>query len=304
MIRRFTDSDVGPAAEMLAERHARHLEAEPLLPAKVDFRTQIEGEWGVEGSSGVISEHGYLFARPLPYGQGDLTWMVAGIGGHAVSGDPEHARDLYAAAAAAWAEAGHERHGVFLPSYDGALIDAWFRLSFGASGVLAMRETVPEPPAACAVTIRAGSPDDLELAARLDMAMSTSMKPSPSFSSLGSSTHEQLVEEWRDTWEEEEFVHFVAELDGRAVGHILLYKRPHDLRVPTDSIDLAAASTFPEARGSGAGLALTEHVLHWAHEHGYPTMTTDWRMTNLLASRFWPKRGFRRTFLRLYRALP
>jgi GNAT superfamily N-acetyltransferase len=99
-------------------------------------------------------------------------------------------------------------------------------------------------------------------------------------------------------------VHFVAELDGRAVGHILLYKRPHDLRVPKDSIDLAAASTFPEARGSGAGLALTEHVLHWAHEHGYPTMTTDWRMTNLLASRFWPKRGFRRTFIRLYRALP
>ena len=26
---------------------------------------------------------------------------------------------------------------------------------------------------------------------------------------------------------------------------------------------------------------------------GYPTMITDWRMTNLLASRFWPKRGFR-----------
>ena len=92
--------------------------------------------------------------------------------------------------------------------------------------------------------------------------------------------------------------------ESRVVGHILLYKRPHDLRVPADSIDLAAASTFPEAHGSGAGLALTEHVLHWAHEHGYPTMTTDWRMTNLLASRFWPKRGFRRTFLRLYRALP
>lgn len=304
MIRRFTDGDLDRAAEMLAERHARHREAEPLLPANVDFRAQIESEWSVEGASGVISEHAYLFARPLSYGDGDLTWMVAGIGGHAVSGDPEHARDLYAAAAAAWAESGHERHGVFLPSHDSALVDAWFRLSFGASGVLAMRETVPEAPAAPVVAIRAGSPEDLELAARLDMAMSTSMVPSPSFSTLGSSTREQLVEEWSGTWEEEQFVHFVAELDGRAVAHILLYNRPHDLRVPKDSIDLAAASTFPEARGSGAGRTLTEHVLHWAHEHGYPTMTTDWRMTNLLASRFWPKRGFRRTFLRLYRALP
>jgi hypothetical protein len=33
-------------------------------------------------------------------------------------------------------------------------------------------------------------------------------------------------------------------------------------------------------------------------------MVTDWRMTNMLASRFWPKRGFRVTFLRLYRSIP
>jgi len=196
------------------------------------------------------------------------------------------------------------RHAVFVPAQYGQLVDAWFRLSFGASGVLAMRETAPEPPAAPAVDIRAGSPEDLDVAARLDMAMSTSMQPSPSFSTLGSSTHEQLVEEWSDTWDEEQFVHFVAERDGSVIAHILLYKRPHDLRVPKDSIDLAAASTFPEARGSGVGLALTEHVLHWAHEHGYPSMTTDWRMTNLLASRFWPRRGFRPTFIRVQRSIP
>jgi hypothetical protein len=27
-------------------------------------------------------------------------------------------------------------------------------------------------------------------------------------------------------------------------------------------------------------------------------------VTNLLASRFWPKRGFRTAFLRLYRSIP
>jgi len=32
-------------------------------------------------------------------------------------------------------------------------------------------------------------------------------------------------------------------------------------------------------------------------------MVTDWRETNLLASRFWPRRGFRKTFLRLHRAI-
>jgi ribosomal protein S18 acetylase RimI-like enzyme len=303
MIRRFTDSDVGTAAEMLAERHARHLEAEPLLPAGVDFLAQVESEWGAEGANGVISGHGYLFARPLDSMGGEQTWMVAGIGGHAVAGDREHARDLYAAAAAAWHDAGHQRHAVFVPSHDRALVDAWFRLSFGASAVLATRETDPEPPAENGFELRRGTPDDLDVAARLAAEMTTSMVPSPSFSQP-SWAHERHVEDWRGTWDDEQFVHFVAVGDGSVVAHMLLYKRPHDLRVPVDSIDLAGASTFPQARGSGAGRALTEFALHWGFEHGYRSMTTDWRMTNLLASRFWPKRGFRTTFLRLYRALP
>jgi hypothetical protein len=33
-------------------------------------------------------------------------------------------------------------------------------------------------------------------------------------------------------------------------------------------------------------------------------MIADWRMTNLEASRFWPRRGFRETFLRVYRSIP
>jgi GNAT superfamily N-acetyltransferase len=96
----------------------------------------------------------------------------------------------------------------------------------------------------------------------------------------------------------------MAERDGAIVGHLLLFRRPPDLRVPRDAIDLGGASTFPEARGTGVGRALTAHAIRWAHEHGYPTITTDWRMTNLWASRFWPKRGFRPTFLRLYRSIP
>src|SRR5262249_43546320 len=133
MIRRFTDGEGEAAAELLAERHARHREAEPLLPADVDFRAQIESEWAVDGAGGVISSDGYLFARPQPYGRGDLTWMLTGIGGHAVSGDAEQARDLYTKAAAVWTDAGHLRHGVFVPSHDGALVDASLRVSLRAA---------------------------------------------------------------------------------------------------------------------------------------------------------------------------
>ena len=73
---------------------------------------------------------------------------------------------------------------------------------------------------------------------------------------------------------------------------------------PERAAFLGFAATLPEARGSGAGLALTNAGLAWAREHGYPVTVVDWRETNLLASRFWPARGFRRTFLRLYRSIP
>ena len=299
----FTEEHLDAAAELLAERHTRHRAAEPLLPS-VDFRAQIESEWRTEGASGVFASHGgeavgYLFGRPQAFG-----WFTVGIGGHALRGDAEQARDLYAAAAATWVDAGHTVHAVYLPVSEAELVDAWFRLSFGASAALAMRETAREQPFDAGVTIRPGTPDDLDTAARLDRELTESMVPSPSFSSVRVQSDEAYLEDWRGAWDDPENVHFVAERDGTVVGHILLWKRPADLRVPADSIDLANAATFPDRRGAGVGRALTAHVLAWAHEHGHPTMVTDWRMTNLLASRFWPRRGFRVTFLRLYRSIP
>ena len=307
-IRPFSGEHLDDAARLLAARHERHRRAEPLLPEVTDFGAEIEREWRTEGASGVFATvgdepAGYVIASPRAYGHSG-TWMLVGIAGHAVQGDAELVRDLYAAAATAWTENGHMRHGVFVPASEQALVDAWFRLTFGASGALAIRETTPEEPFEASVEIRRSTPDDLAAAARLGQAMTESMVFSPSFSTSAVPSTEAAEEEWRDTWDDDRFVHFVAERDGQVVGHTLLYRRSPDLRVPTNSIDLAAASTEPEARGSGVGRAMTAHVLTWAHDSGIPVMVIDWRMTNLFASRFWPRRGFRTTFLRLYRHLP
>jgi GNAT superfamily N-acetyltransferase len=230
--------------------------------------------------------------------------MRAGIAGQAIEGDREAMRDLYAAAAEHWVADGHTKHAAFVPSDDAELVDAWFRLSFGASAVLALRETAPEEPFHADLEIRQGGETDFDDAARLELAMGEAMQPSPSFSDLALQTREELAAEWHEEGLADKYELFVAEREGRIVGHILLYRRPPDLRVPKGSIDLAQASTEPEARGTGVGRALTAHVIRWAYENGIPVMTTDWRMTNLWASRFWPKRGFRPIFLRVYRSIP
>ena len=251
----FADEHLEDAARLLAARHARHREAEPLLPELDDPPTAVEKEWRMDGASGVFAGEAYLIAAPFTVG--GITWMRVGIAGQAIQGDRE-----------------------------------------------AMRETAPEEPFDAGVAIRPGTPEDFDDAARLELAMSEAMRPSPSFSDMPIQTQEEVAAEWREDGDSDEYELFVAERDGRIVGEFLLYRRPPDLRVPANGIDLAGASTEPEARGTGVGRALTAHVIRWAHEHGYPLMTTDWRITNLWASRFWPKRGFRTTFLRLYRAIP
>jgi hypothetical protein len=135
----FADEHLDAAAELLAARHARHREAEPMLPELDDPRAAIEREWRENGTSGVFAGSGYLIAAPLRIHRGP-TWMRVGIAGHAVEGDPETVRDLYAAAARRWVDEGLTKHAVFVPSHDARLVDAWFRLSFGASATLAMRE--------------------------------------------------------------------------------------------------------------------------------------------------------------------
>jgi len=302
----FAETHIAGAARLLAERHAAHRLLEPLLPPVSDFGRQVAGEFeDATGAAAIAGGEvvGYLIGKRREDEIGPHVW--SGLAGHAAS-DPELVRDLYAKAAQAWVDAGLTRHFVFAPSSP-EFLGPWFRLTFGASAALAIRETSArgdDRPAAD-VHVRLSTPADLPDVARLAAALETELNAPPSFSGLPVLSDEQHRQEWSDIWTDDRFVHFVAERDGRVVGHTLLYYRPAgDLRVPDSSIDLGHAASEPAVRGSGVGTAMTAHVLAWARDQGYPAMTTDWRMSNLTASRFWPRRGFREAFLRLYRSLP
>jgi GNAT superfamily N-acetyltransferase len=283
------------AARLLAERFARQRAAEPLLPELDDLAAQVPDEEGIVATRG---------GQAVAYLAGEVKGEIAtvGFGGHAAA-EPEALRDLFAVLAERWEVS---RFSVAVPAADEALIDVWFRLAFGCQFIWAVQETRPAEPVDFGGRIRTGTPDDLEATAEFDEILWLLQARPPSFSGLTVPSRDEFREEWSTLWDEEEFpAHFVAERDGRTVGHALLYRRPEgDLRVPSGNIDLAHAATLDDVRGTGVGLALTQHVLGWAHDNGFRSMTTDWRSVNLLSSRFWPRRGFRPQYLRLYRAIP
>ena len=73
--------------------------------------------------------------------------------------------------------------------------------------------------------------------------------------------------------------------------------------VPGHCIELSVAGSFPQFQGLGIVRALTRHGLVYAYEQGYRNCLTDWRSTDLLASRFWPALGFQPVAYRLTRRI-
>ena len=312
-IQPFSDAHLDGAAKLLEERHARQRAVEPTLPHDVDFRSEVEALWQVDGRSGVAASRngdlvGYLIAAPRDDSWGANMWVE--YAGHAVR-EPEIVRDLYAAAAEEWVAAGRHQHYALVPATDPELVDAWFRLSFGAQHAAGIQQTPPPadgPPGN--LVVRRAVADDLEAAVAIDPVLPRHQQRSPVFATV---TATEVTDEDREQFlaelDDPEVALFVAELDGKLVGELFMVPVERSsmhvgLARPARAAFLTFAATLPEARGSGVGLALTNAGLGWAHEHDYPVVVVDWRETNLLASRFWPRRGFRRTFLRLYRSIP
>jgi GNAT superfamily N-acetyltransferase len=299
----FADEHLDAAARLLAERHERHRAAEPLLPAIDDFRWHVESARG-EGVAALYGGElvGYLLGeRREDPAFGRHVWVDRG--GQAAR-DRHVLRDLYAAAAGPWVDADYKRHYVLVPALD-ELAAVWFALGFGQQQTYATRESGGSGAAPVeGLTVRRGGPDDLDATSSLAPLIWEHQARSPVFAGVPQPSPETMRADWEEALGEPDVAYFLAERDGRPVGHALSSPGSPGLGTPARSLDLAVVATLPEERGKGVGRAIVEHVLEWAPAESFDAVVVDWRVTNLLSSRFFPRLGFRPTFLRLYRSIP
>ena len=315
VIRPFSEADLPAAAALLAERHKEHRKRHPLLRADYEDErlalVEVTAVWESESASGAVlleggEVTGYLLAAPKSSRQwGPNIWVEAA--GHAVR-EPEHIRDLYGAAAATWVADGRTAHYVLAPD-DAELIDAWFRLGFGSQHAHAIQpapDTPFRPPSD--LVVRRAVRDDVAVLAELDLALPRHQAQSPVFSAGEVPTLQEALADWEESIDDPDYATFVAEYNGRVIGSSvgcsLEKSSAHSgLARPDNAGFLGFAAVLPWARGNGGGRALGEAVLQWSADTGYTSVVTDWRVTNLLSSRTWPRLGFRQTFHRLHRRI-
>ena len=134
-----------------------------------------------------------------------------------------------------------------------AIADPWFRLAFAHMQVHAIRESGAEPqPLANGLAVRQGGVDDLRAALPLLTLIWEHHTASPTFTGLVVPDAQAFLADWEETLLEYDCVYFVAELEGRIVGHLALYPERAE---PRDASRLGCpglAATLPEARGLGA----------------------------------------------------
>jgi GNAT superfamily N-acetyltransferase len=312
-IRAFADDHLDAAGSLLAARQRAHRANEPLLSPRFEQPDAARGEvaslWAQEHASGAVAFRdgqvaGFLIGtRKNDDPWGANVWVEAA--GYAVD-EPELIRDLYAFTSERWFDEGRTRHYALVPALDDH-VTAWFRLSFGAQQAHGIKEigVGTWPPGT-----RLAEPGDVETLIELAPLISDHQELAPVFSGVGwdedaDELRAMLIADTAD----DELGELVYELEGRVVACFEITPAEkasmhRGLAQPESAACLGWAASLPDVRGTGAGIALTEAAFAWAHEHGYSAMVTDWRETNLLSSRFWPARGFRRTFLRLYRSIP
>jgi GNAT superfamily N-acetyltransferase len=309
----FEEEHLDAAGSLLAARHRAHRAAEALLSERFEDAGVARGEvaslWAEEQASGAVARRdGHVVGFILGTRKADETWganVWVEAAGYAAD-DPEVVRDLYAFASQRWVDEGRTRHYAQVPRLDDH-VASWFRLSFGAQQAHGIMEVDDRkwPPGT-----RRAEPGDIEALIELAPLVSDHHELAPVFSGLHS---DEEADELRATLLADigngELGEVVYERDGQVVANFEIV--PADrasmhrgLAQPDGAACLGWAASLPGVRGSGAGAALTDAAFAWAHEQGYATMVTDWRETNLLSSRFWPARGFRRSFLRLYRSIP
>jgi GNAT superfamily N-acetyltransferase len=311
----LVENMIPEAGKLLAQRHKRDRARQPLLPARFEdpmvATRAVQVLWQKKFKSGHAA---FRDGKMIAYLLGDYTvqpWGRCGyvhLPGYALAEGESVAaiQDLYALVGEDWVRKGIFSHGLYVSAAEAHVIEALFALGFGKERVDALLDlrtlTIPEveEPAGTAIR-RAGKGDNAHLAGLSEVIFHALADP-PYWHPTVPEEWEELYEGWGELADEKDWTVWMALEKGQALGTVGFTPQVEadtDMLASPRTVYLSVAATKPQARGRGVSTALTWRGLEQARKDGFDICYTNWISPNLLASRFWPRYGFRDVAYRL-----
>lgn len=309
-----------PAGDLLALRQQFLRATRPELPARFEDPVQaalaVTEAWQRPHAAGVAAfDHDRLVGYLIGDMVFDQIWGRAGwvrLAGCALAPGqaPELIGDLYQMLGAQWVAYGCFHHVALMPAATPDLIGAWFDLSFGIQQVHALASlvslTLPTVTRLPALEIRQAGPADRAAVAGMYRVIRDHLTAAPVWGIALPEDEEEIRGGWAGMVDDAGMTVWLA-LEHEQALSMAAYERLDpaevNLLAPERCTELVVAATVAAARGRGIGSALTHHGLTHAQQAGFTTCLTDWRSTNLLAARFWPRWGFCPVAYRLARQI-
>ena len=169
-----------------------------------------------------------------------------------------------------------------LPRLSEALSD----LGFGRRGAYGIQQAAARR-GSTGVAVRVAGAGDLEIIARLALVELQHRSAPPQFAPRQDRPLADLIAEHR-ALREGGAIHLLGTIDGQDVGLLTIeLTSPVPRLCPDGQPFIGPTATLPGARGQGAGQALVDAALTWAHDHGYQQVSVDFDTANLLSRPFW-----------------
>lgn len=236
-------------------------------------------------------------------GRGRHIWIP--YEGVAIRNDqsPEILREIYSRAAVLWLEQGYFSHHIFVPLGECKYLDAFQRSGFFMDhvyGVMNMEDYKPFENS-CDVDIRFGDKNDRDKMGNMSTIIFSALNSAPTFAPMVPEIVMDINEGYKGLVEDEDVTVLIAEKGDVELGFQVYEGVEPDLMTCDHGVELVVAGTYDSQRGKGIGKKLMNEGFRIMKEKGYKSMVTDWKITNLSASTFWPKCGFKPTVYRMVR---
>lgn len=311
----FTADMLSDAGRLLAQRHHRHREQLPLLPARfADSNVAakaVETLWNEKYTKGYAAFRdgkmvAYLIGRTTtdPWGRAGYVYLPGYV--VAENESPQVIQDLYSRLGDDWVRRGCFHHYLYISAADANMIQALFDLGFGKERVDALLDLrsleTPDVEEPKRVTIRKAGKGDNALTGSFSNVIFRALEKAPYWHPTVPEDWDELHEGWSELPDEKEWTIWMA-LDNDEAISMIGFRPEEELNshmlASSKTIYLSVAATKPQARGRGLNTILTWHGLKYARDEGYEICYTNWISPNLLASRFWPRFGFQDVSYRL-----